>query len=144
MSISTEEVKGTNNSCQEKCRCSPARGLHQGRDRQADDQHSGQRRQVRPHLSRRAADRAPFVHCQMDQGGKQGSPYRRMLSLPCHERILNELVGEDRLVVFDTLSHYQKYTDLFDIEDMPEEERKQVVRVVANGVLEQIDKNSPR
>ena len=62
--------------------------------------------------------------------------------LHCHQRILNDLVGEDRLVVFDALSHYKKYTDLFDIEDVPEDERKQVAREVADWVLEELDKNS--
>lgn len=58
--------------------------------------------------------------------------------LHCHGRILEDLIGKDRLVVFDALSHYRKYTDIFDIDDVPEEERKQVARSVADWVLEEL------
>ena len=55
--------------------------------------------------------------------------------LRCHGRLLANIVGKDRLVQFDALSIYKKYTDLFDIDDVPEEERKQVAREVADKVL---------
>jgi len=55
--------------------------------------------------------------------------------LRCHGRILRNLIGEDRLVEFDALSFYKKYTDLFDIDDVPELERKKVAREVADWVL---------
>ena len=55
--------------------------------------------------------------------------------LRCHGRLLENIVGKDRLVQFDALSIYRKYTDLFDIDDVPEEERKQVAREVADKVL---------
>jgi uncharacterized metal-binding protein len=56
--------------------------------------------------------------------------------LRCHGRILENLIGKDRLVQFDALSHYKKYTDLFDIDSVPEEERTETARLVANKVLE--------
>lgn len=58
--------------------------------------------------------------------------------LHCHGRILEGLIKKDRLVQFDALSHYKKYTDRFDIDSVPEDERKAVARDVANWVLENI------
>ncbi len=57
--------------------------------------------------------------------------------LHCHERIFRNLLG-DRLVVFDALSHYKKYTDLFDIDEVPEEERMKVACDVADWVIESL------
>lgn len=61
--------------------------------------------------------------------------------LHCHERIMKNLIGESKLVTFDALSYYRKYTDLFDIDDVPEEERKQVAENVADWVLSALEKN---
>jgi uncharacterized metal-binding protein len=55
--------------------------------------------------------------------------------LRCHGRILEELVGKEKLVQFDALSHYKKYSDKFDIDSVPENERNQVARDVADWVL---------
>lgn len=55
--------------------------------------------------------------------------------LRCHGRIMKDLIGEDRLVEFDALSHYKKYTDIFDIDGVPEEERHETARGVADWVL---------
>lgn len=55
--------------------------------------------------------------------------------LKCHGRILKNLLDEDRLIVFDALSHYNKYSDLFLIDDVPETERKEAARSVADWVL---------
>ena len=55
--------------------------------------------------------------------------------LHCHGRVMKNLVEEDRLVIFDALAVYKKYTDIFAIEDVPEEERKQVARQVADKVI---------
>ncbi len=60
--------------------------------------------------------------------------------LRCHGRIFRNLIGEDRLIEFDALSFYKKYTDLFDIDDVPEVERKKVAREVADWVLASIAK----
>lgn len=55
--------------------------------------------------------------------------------LRCHGRILENMIGKDKLVQFDALSHYHKYTDKFDIDEVPEEERIAVARDVAHWVL---------
>jgi uncharacterized metal-binding protein len=54
--------------------------------------------------------------------------------LHCHGRILKSLIGENRLIIFDALSHYKKYTDIFEIDDVPESERMDVARNVADWV----------
>ncbi|NIM03179.1 hypothetical protein GTN66_03390, partial [bacterium] len=60
--------------------------------------------------------------------------------LRCHGRILRNLIKEDRLIEFDALAFYKKYTDLFDIDDVPEEERREVARQVADWVLASLEK----
>ncbi len=55
--------------------------------------------------------------------------------LHCHGRILQNIIDDDALEVFDALSHYKKYTDLFDIDEVPEAERNQVAQDVATWVL---------
>ena len=47
-----------------------------------------------------------------------------------------------KLLRFDALSIYQKYTDIFDIDDIPEEERKETARTVANRVLIELSQGS--
>jgi hypothetical protein len=60
--------------------------------------------------------------------------------LRCHGRVLENLVGKDTLVQFDALSFYRKYTDRFDIDSVPEEERKETARLVADMVLAELAK----
>jgi uncharacterized metal-binding protein len=55
--------------------------------------------------------------------------------LRCHGRIIENLIDEEKLVQFDALSHYNRYTDVFDYEDVPEKERKEVAQSVADWVL---------
>lgn len=55
--------------------------------------------------------------------------------LRCHGRIIESLTGKERLVQFDALSVYKKYTDLFEMDDVPEKERKEAARQVADSVL---------
>lgn len=55
--------------------------------------------------------------------------------LRCHGRILENLLGKENLVQFDALSIYKKYTDRFDIESVPEEERKETAQFVADKIL---------
>lgn len=56
--------------------------------------------------------------------------------LRCHGRIIENIIDRDRLVQFDALSYYNRYTDIFDYEDVPEPERKETAREVADWVLE--------
>ncbi len=60
--------------------------------------------------------------------------------LRCHGRILENLIGEDNLVQFDALSIYKKYTDRFDIDSVPGEERRETARQVADIVLAELKK----
>ncbi len=65
-------------------------------------------------------------------------------SLRCQGRILENLVGSDHLAQFDALSFYGKYTDRFDIDSVPEQERKETAQVVAERVLALLKKEEAR
>jgi len=60
----------------------------------------------------------------------------------CHGRIIENLVAKDKLAQFDALRVYKKYTDVFDIEDVPEAERKEAARQVADSVLAALEKKA--
>lgn len=64
--------------------------------------------------------------------------------LRCHGRVLENLVGEEHLTQFDALSFYGKYTDRFDIDSVPEKERKETARRVADKVLAELKKEPAR
>ena len=55
--------------------------------------------------------------------------------LRCHGRILENMIDKEKLIQFDALSIYKKYTDRFDIDSVPEAERKEVAEQVADKVL---------
>ncbi len=55
--------------------------------------------------------------------------------LKCHGRILKKLVGEEKVVHFDALPLYNRYTDVFLMDDVPEGERKAVARQVADKII---------
>lgn len=55
--------------------------------------------------------------------------------LRCHGRVLENLLDKTCLVQFNALSVYKKYTDVFDIDGVPENERLQAARQVAERVL---------
>lgn len=55
--------------------------------------------------------------------------------LRCHGRILENMIGKENLIQFDALSIYKKYTDRFDIDSVPEEERKETAEFVAKKIL---------
>jgi uncharacterized metal-binding protein len=61
--------------------------------------------------------------------------------LKCHGRVLNKLVGEEKVVHFDALSFYKKYTDVFLMDDVPEEERKALARQVADRIVAQLKRD---
>ena len=60
--------------------------------------------------------------------------------LRCHGRIIENLLEKERLAQFDALSIYRKYTNVFDIDDVPEAERKEAARQVADSVLASLRK----
>ena len=59
--------------------------------------------------------------------------------LRCHGRIIENIIDNEKLVQFDALSHYNKYTDIFEYEDVPEDERKETARSVADWVIESLN-----
>ena len=63
--------------------------------------------------------------------------------LSCHGRIIEGLLKKGRLVQFDALKVYKKYTDVFDIDDVPQEKREEAARQVANTVLTQLGYDGP-
>ena len=64
-------------------------------------------------------------------------------SLFCHGRIAQNIIVKDQLVVIDALSIHRKYADLMDVDAVPEEERKQAARKVADKVLANLEEGVP-
>lgn len=63
--------------------------------------------------------------------------------LSCHGRIAGNIIGADRLIVFDALSIHRKYANLMDVDDVPEEERERAARKVADSVLADLGEDIP-
>ena len=55
--------------------------------------------------------------------------------LKCHGRVLKKLVGEEKVIHIDALPLHRKYSDIFLMDDVPEEERKAVARQVADKII---------
>lgn len=55
--------------------------------------------------------------------------------LKCIGRVLNNLVDQDKIIHIDALPLYRKYTDVFYMEDVPETERINTARQVADQIL---------
>jgi uncharacterized metal-binding protein len=62
--------------------------------------------------------------------------------LRCHGRIIENIIDKEKLIQFDALSHYNRYTDIFDYDDVPEEERKEVAQSVADWVMDSLNNPS--
>lgn len=45
------------------------------------------------------------------------------------------IICKDKLAVFDSLSIHRKYANLMNVDDVPEEEKKQTAREVADTIL---------
>lgn len=58
--------------------------------------------------------------------------------LHCHGRIIENLIGKEHLKQFDALSYYGKYMELFDIDAVPETDRKAAARQVADAVMSEL------
>jgi uncharacterized metal-binding protein len=63
--------------------------------------------------------------------------------MKCHGRIMNNIVGEAGMAHFDALAIYNKYTDLMDIDDVPEQERKATAEQVATIILNALQSDTP-
>jgi len=55
--------------------------------------------------------------------------------LKCHGRVLKKLIGEEKVFHIDALPLHEKYSDIFLMDDVPEEERKKVARQVADKII---------
>jgi uncharacterized metal-binding protein len=55
--------------------------------------------------------------------------------LKCMGRVLNHLVDQEKIIHIDALQHYNKYCDVFYMEDVPEAERIDTARHVADQIL---------
>ncbi len=55
--------------------------------------------------------------------------------LQCMGRVLNNLVDRENVIQIDALQLYQKYCDVFYMEDVPEGERIETARQVADQIL---------
>jgi len=64
--------------------------------------------------------------------------------LHCHGRVLENLIGKEKLSQFDAHSYYRKYNGNFDIDEVPEAERKAAARLVADAVLSELRKTTSR
>jgi len=60
--------------------------------------------------------------------------------LHCHGRVLENLIRKEKLAQFDAPSYYRKYNENFDIDEVPEAERRQAARLVADAVLAELGK----
>lgn len=60
----------------------------------------------------------------------------------CHGRIMKNIVGHDNMIQFDALPMYNqggKYSDIMVYDDIPEEERQELARQVAEKVLAELN-----
>ncbi len=58
--------------------------------------------------------------------------------LKCHSRVLNNLVEPERVLHIDTNPIHHKYSDIFLMDDVPEEERKATARAVADRIIQML------
>ena len=56
--------------------------------------------------------------------------------LQCHGRVLKNLITAERVLQVDALPLHRKYGDIFQMDDVPEEERRAVARDVADKIIE--------
>jgi hypothetical protein len=56
--------------------------------------------------------------------------------LKCHGRVVNKLIDPKKIVHFDTLPMHKKYSKVFLMDDVPEAERHETARRVADQILD--------
>lgn len=91
-----------------------------------------------PSLARACHAETFFVPHSAMAAWVKGAPEVVMIDgcfLQCHGRLLRGLVGEEKIIHIDALPLYKKYTDVFLIDDVPEQERKAVAREVADKII---------
>lgn len=55
--------------------------------------------------------------------------------LKCHGRVLKKLVGDEKVVHIDALPLHKKYSDVFLMDDVPEQDRQATARLVADKII---------
>ena len=63
--------------------------------------------------------------------------------LKCHGRVLTGLVGAEKVIHIDALPLHQKYSDIFLMDEVPEEDRKAVARQVADKIIKNLQQEDP-
>src|SRR5574341_1305526 len=58
--------------------------------------------------------------------------------LHCFGRVLSNLVDQEKITHIDALSLYKKYTDVFHMDDVPEDERRETAQQVADKILAEL------
>lgn len=59
--------------------------------------------------------------------------------LQCHGRVLKNLIRAEKVLHIDALPLYKKYTDIFLMDGVPEEERRAVAREVADKIIAKLN-----
>lgn len=59
--------------------------------------------------------------------------------LECHGRVLKAIVPEEKIISVDALPLYRKYNDVFLMDDVPEDERQEVARDVAEKIIAKLN-----
>ena len=107
---------------------------------------------IRGEIARQAANRvakhAPFARaCQGEVMSVPESGMARWVRdaehvvvidgcfLQCQARQMRQMLRDDQLVEIDALALYKRYTNVFEIDDVPESERDAVAREVADRIL---------
>lgn len=91
-----------------------------------------------PSLSRACHGEAFFVPHSTMASWVRGAEKTLMIDgcfLKCHGRVLNALVGQEKVVHVDALPLYNKYTNVFSMDDVSEDEQKAVARQVADKII---------
>ena len=98
-----------------------------------------------PALARACHAEAFFVPHSAMAAWVKGAEKSVMLDgcfLKCHGRVLKNLVGDEKVIHIDALPFYKKYTDVFLMEDVPEDERKATARQVADKIIAKLKQDA--
>jgi len=98
-----------------------------------------------PSLARACHGEAFFVPHSTMAAWVRGADKTVMIDgcfLKCHGRALNALVGQEKVVHVDALPLYNKYTNVFSIDDVAEDERRAVARQVADKIIARLERES--
>lgn len=91
-----------------------------------------------PSLARACHGEAFFVPHSAMAAWVKGSDKAIMIDgcfLKCQGRVLKGLIGDEKVVQIDALPLHKKYSDLFSMDDVPEQELKAVARQVADKII---------